>query len=165
MGRSKHKGNSGRFSGIPYRVIDSDAYKSLGGNAVKLLTLLGRQYNSHNNGNLLITQSKIGDWITKNTMYSAKEELHKKGFIVINAFGGKSFGEGRKLPSLYGLTYYPMHELTDVNNEIRYTHYRPSPIPLDYWKNGDNPDFRSREEIKSQFKKDVKKIKKTNHHY
>ena len=43
-------------------------------------------------------------------MYSAKNELDKKGFIVINAFGGQSF-RGRKLPSLYGLTYYSMNEL------------------------------------------------------
>ena len=163
MGRNKHK-NKGRFSGIPNRVIDSDAYKSLGGNSVKLLTLLGRQFNSYNNGNLLITQSKIGDWITKNTMYSAKNELDKKGFIVINAFGGQSF-RGRKLPSLYGLTYYSMNELPDVNNEIRYAHYRPSPIPLDYWKNGNNPDFKSKKERDAQFKKDIEKIKKTNHYY
>ena len=80
MGRGKHK-NKGRFSGIPNYVIDSDAYKSLGGNAVKLLTLLGRQFNFYNNGNLLITQSKIGDWITKNTMYSARDELYEKGLL------------------------------------------------------------------------------------
>ena len=163
MGRGKHK-NIGRFSGIPNYVIDSDAYKSLGGNSIKLLTLLGRQFNSHNNGNLLITQSKIGDWITKNTMYSAKDELYKKGFIVINAYGGRSYG-GKKLPSLYGLTYYSMQELPDVNNEIRFAHYRPSLLPLNYWKDGENPDFKPKSKRDIQFKKDIKKIKKTNHDY
>jgi len=163
MGRSKHK-NKGRFSGIPNPVIDSDAYKSLGGNSAKLLTILGRQFNFYNNGNLLITQSKIGDWITKNTMYSARDELYEKGFIVINAYGGRSFG-GKKLPSLYGLTYYPINELPDVNNEIRYAHYSPSPKPLNYWKDGENPDFKPKSKRDIQFKKDIKKIKKTNHDY
>jgi len=163
VGRGKHK-NKGRFSGIPNYVIDSDAYKSLGGNAVKLLTLLGRQFNFYNNGNLLITQSKIGDWITKNTMYSARDELYEKGFIVINAYGGQSFG-GRKLPSLYGMTYYPIHEIPDVNNEIRYAHYRPSLIPLNYWKDGKNPDFKPKIKRDAQFKKDIKKIRKTSHDY
>ncbi len=163
MGRGKHR-NKGRFSGIPYHVIDCDTYKTLRGNSVKLLTLLGRQYNSHNNGNLLITQSKIGSWMTKNTMYSARDELYKKGFIVINAFGGKSFG-GKKLPSLYGLTYYPINELPDVNNEIRYSYYKPNGLALNYWKNGTNPDFKPKLERDKQFKKDIKKIKKTNAYY
>jgi len=163
MGRNKHK-NKGRFAGIPNIVVDSEAYKSLGGNSAKLLTILSRQYNFYNNGNLLITQSIVGDWLTKNTMYSARDELYKKGFIVINAYGGRSFG-GKKLPSLYGLTYYLINELPDINNEIRYAHYRPSPIPLNYWKNGKNPDFKPNEKRNAQFKKDIKKIKKTNHDY
>ena len=91
MGRHKHK-NKGRFAGIPVAVVDSEAYKSLGGNSAKLLTILARKYNSYNNGNLSITQSIISEWMTKNTMYSARDELYKKGFIVINAFGGRSAG-------------------------------------------------------------------------
>ena len=71
MGRYKHK-NKGRFAGIPISVVKSDAYKSLSGNAAKLLTILACFYNSNNNGNLAITQSIIGEWMTKNTMYSAK---------------------------------------------------------------------------------------------
>ena len=71
-------------------MVKSDAYKSLGGSAAKLLTILACFYNSNNNGNLAITQSIIGEWMTKNTMYSAKDELLLKGFIVTNAYGGRS---------------------------------------------------------------------------
>ena len=118
MARYKHK-NKGSFAGIPKSVVKSDAYKSLSGNAAKLLTILACFYNSNNNGNLAITHSIIGEWMTKNTMYSAKDELLLKGFIVTNAYGGRS-AWGRKLPSLYGLTFQPMNELKEKDGELRF---------------------------------------------
>lgn len=163
MARNKHK-NKGRFAGIPLNVVNSVAYKSLTGNAAKLLTILTYFYNSYNNGNLAITQSILGDWITKNTMYSARDELLIKGFIVINAYGGRSFG-GKKLPSLYALTFYPMNELKEKNGEIRFAHYPPSQSSLSYWKNGNNPDYKAKKDRDAQFKLDIKKIKITNTHY
>ena len=163
MARHKHK-NTGRFAGIPNFVVKSDAYKSLGGNAGKLLTILTCFYTSYNNGNLAITQSIIGEWMTKNTMYSAKDELHKKGFIVINAYGGRS-AWGRKLPSLYGLTFQPINELKEKNWELRFAHYPPNQSPLHYWKEGRNPDYKTKKERDVQYKKDIKKIKKTNPYY
>ena len=163
MGRYKHK-NKGRFAGIPISVVKSDAYKSLGGSAAKLLTILAYFYNSNNNGNLAITQSIIGEWMTKNTMYSAKDELHKKGFIVINAYGGRS-AWGRKLPSLYGLTFQPMNELEEKNGELRFAHYPSNQTHLHYWSKGINPDYKTKKERDAQYKKDIKKIKKTNPYY
>jgi hypothetical protein len=163
MGRYKHK-NKGRFAGIPISVVKSDAYKSLSGNAAKLLTILACFYNSNNNGNLAITQSIIGEWMTKNTMYSAKDELHKKGFIVINAYGGRS-ACGRKLPSLYGLTFQPMNELKEKDGELRFAHYPSSQTHLHYWSKGINPDYKTKKERDAQYKKDIKKIKKTNPYY
>ena len=159
----KHK-NTGRFAGIPISVVKSDAYKSLGGSAAKLLTILAYFYNSNNNGNLAITQSIIGEWMTKNTMYSAKDELLLKGFIVTNAYGGRS-AWGRKLPSLYGLTFYPMNELEEKNGELRFAHYPPNQSSLNYWKEGKNPDYKTKKERDAQYKKDIKKIKKTNPYY
>ena len=156
MGRIKHV-NKGWFAGIPVSVVDSKAYKSLGGNAAKLLTILSRHYNSSNNGNLAITKSIIGEWMTKNTMYSAKDELFRKGFIVINAYGGRS-AFGRKLPSLYALTYYPMNELKERGGEVRFAHYPPNQSSLNYWKKGINPDYRTKKQRDAQYKRDVKKI-------
>ena len=163
MARYKHK-NKGRFAGIPISVVKSDAYKSLSGNAAKLLTILACFYNSNNNGNLAITQSIIGEWMTKNTMYSAKDELLLKGFIVTNAYGGRS-AWGRKLPSLYGLTFYPMNELKEKDGELRFAHYPSSQTHLHYWNKGINPDYKTKKERDAQYKKDIKKIKKTNPYY
>ena len=100
-----HK-NIGRFAGIPNSVVESDAFKSLNGNSAKLLIILAYQYNSHNNGDLVITPSVIGSWLNKNTMDRAKKELYKKGFIVINAYGGLG-PNWNKLPSLYAITWQP----------------------------------------------------------
>jgi len=163
MARSKHK-NKGRFAGIPAYVVNSDAFKSLGGNSAKLLIILANQYNSYNNGDLAITQSIIGEWMTKNTMYSARDELYKKGFIVINAFGGRSAG-GRKLASLYAITWQPVNELKEKNGEIRFAHYSTKKLALNYWRNGTNPDYKTKKERDDQYKRDIKKIKKTSNYY
>ena len=163
MARYKHK-NKGRFAGIPISVVKSDAYKSLSGNAAKLLTILACFYNSNNNGNLAITQSIIGEWMTKNTMYSAKDELLLKGFIVTNAYGGRS-AWGRKRPSRYGLTVQPMNELEEKDGELRFAHYPSSQTHLHYWSKGKNPDYKTKKERDAQYKKDIKKIKKTNPYY
>lgn len=160
MSRSKHKKNTGRFAGIPNPVVNSQAYKSLKGNSAKLLTILAYQYNSYNNGDLVITQSKVSEWITKNTMYSARDELYEKGFIVINAFGGRS-GGGRKLPSLYAITWKPIDLLEERNGEIRFSHYCANQPPLNYWMESHNPDYKTKADRDSQYKKDIKKIKKT----
>jgi|TARA_Y100000294_G_scaffold40410_1_gene36583 hypothetical protein len=164
MPRSRHKRNHhkniGRFAGIPTRVIEGYTFQSLRGNSVKLLVILARAYNGYNNGDLAITHATMKKWLTKNTMYSARDELYKKGFIIVNAYGGRS-GAGRKLPSLYAITWQPVDDLKAKNGEIRYAHY-PSPRPaLDYWKTGTNPDYKTQEERNAQYKKDVAKIKKT----
>ena len=157
MARINHK-NKGRFAGIPNSVINSDNYKSLSGNAAKLLTILTSFYNSHNNGDLAITQKILGAWITKNTMYSARDELLIKGFIVINAYGGRSFG-GKKLASLYALTFYPVNELKEKNGELRFAHYQASKTPLLYWRDGRNPDYKTKSERDKQYRTDLQKIK------
>jgi len=163
MSSVKHK-NKGRFAGIPVHVIDSSNYKSLSGNEVKLLTILARFYNSYNNGDLVITHSIIGPWMTKNTMYTAKDKLLLKGFIVTNAYGGRS-ACGRKLPSLYGLTFYPMNELKAKKGELRYAHFNEGRTSLNYWVKGVNPDYKTKKERDAQYKKDIKRIIKTNTNY
>ena len=145
----KHK-NIGRFAGIPNSVVESNTFKSLSGNAVKLLVILAYQYNSHNNGDLVITPSVISSWLNKNTMDRAKKELYKKGFIVINAYGGLG-PNWNKLPSLYAITWQPINKLTKTNNKDRVVHYLINGLALNYWEQGSNPDIKTTEEKKKQF--------------
>lgn len=142
--------NIGRFAGIPNSVVESDTFKSLSGNAVKLLVILAYQYNSHNNGDLVITPSVISSWLNKNTMDRAKKELYKKGFIVINAYGGLG-PNWNKLPSLYAITWQPINKLTKTNNKDRVVHYPINGLVLNYWEQRSNPDIKTNEEKKKQF--------------
>ena len=142
--------NKGRFAGIPLEVVQSEAFKSLKGNSVKLLVILASQYNGYNNGNLVVTESITGQWLNKNTMFKARDELYSKGFIVINAYGGR--GHGKNIPHLYALTWKPINYL---KNGVRVTHYQTNKDSLDYWQTGANPDIKPREERLEQFKKDI----------
>jgi len=164
MARNNHKQKES-FAGIPRRIIEHPSFKSLGYSARSLLIQLGYQYRGKNNGNLVITYSLMKDWFGSNTtMYKARDSLYKTGFIVINAYGGRS-GNGTKLPHLYALTWESIDPLKGDNNWMRYSHYPANKPPLSYWKSGVNPDVKTKKERDSQFKKDVKKIKKTSISY
>jgi len=151
--KKNHYKNRGQFAGTPKRVIESSAYKSLRGNSAKLLTILTHHYNGYNNGDLAITHAIMKEWLNKNTMYSARDELYEKGFIIGGAV--------KKLPNLYAITWQPVNDLEAKNGEIRYAHYPVSGPALNYWKTGVNPDYKTQEERNDQYKKDVAKIKKT----
>jgi hypothetical protein len=83
-------------------------------------------------------------------MDSAKKELYKKGFIVINAYGGLG-PNWNKLPSLYAITWQPINKLTKTNNKDRVVHYPINGLALNYWEQGSNPDIKTNEEKKKQF--------------
>ena len=164
MARFKHKKGIS-FAGIPRDVVVHRSFKNLGYTARSLLILLAEQYRGKNNGNLTITWSIMSDWFGSNvTMYKARDELYKSGFIVINAYGGRS-GSGTKLPHLYALTWELIDKLEGENNKMRYQHYPPRRSPLNYWKQDHNPDVKTKEERDEQFKKDLKKINKTHTTY
>ena len=160
MARSKHKKQIS-FAGIPRHIIEHSSFKSLNYSAHTLLILLGYQYRGKNNGNLVITWSIMKDWFGSNTtMYKARDSLYKAGFIVINAYGGRSVN-GMKLPHLYALTWATIDELNENNNLMRFTHYSTKKTPLNYWRLGSNPDIKTKKERDNQFKKDVNKINKS----
>ena len=144
---------------------DTTTFKSLKGNEAKLLLLLAHFFTGKNNGDISLAMSIMKQWFRSNTtLLSAKDGLLRKGFIVINAYGGRS-GNGTKLPHLYALTWAPIDPLKGDNNWMRYSHYAAKKSPLSYWKSGANPDVKTKKERDNQFKKDVKKIKKTSISY
>jgi len=153
------------FSGIPRRIIEHSSFKSLSYSARSLLIQLGYQYRGKNNGNLVITWSLMKGWFGSNTtMFKARDSLYEAGFIVINAYGGRS-GNGTRLPHLYALTWESIDQLKSDSSWMRYPHYPANRPPLSYWKSGVNPDVKTKKERDNQFKKDIKKIKKTSTSY
>jgi len=161
MGQYKHKPTKS-FAGIPRFIINSDTFKSLKGNEVKLLLMMAHYYNGKNNGDIAITMSIMKDWFNSNTtLLRARDALYRKGFIVINAYGGRS-AEGKKLPHLYALTWLPINDLKPGKWEMRFTHYTSGRAPLNYWKNSTNPDIKTEKQRDAQYKRDIKKINKSN---
>jgi hypothetical protein len=155
-GRRKEK--TANFAGIPRWVVDTPAYKSLDGSAIKLLVLLAYQYKGKNNGDLTITHSVLKEYFKSNTtMYGARDELYKKGFIDFNAYGGKSF-DGRKMSSLYALTWASVDDFIKLKkNCYRLTHLAIGKEPTVYFVKGGHPNPKNTKQKKAQYKKDVKK--------
>ena len=102
---------SGGFAGIPRHVMKSADYKSLSGNAVKLLLGLSYQYRGKNNGDLTCAWSVLKEqgFNSPNTAHNAKNELLKKQMIKEVRKGVAAKG-GSRLCSLYALTWQPLDE-------------------------------------------------------
>ena len=157
--KSRSSRKSKNFAGIPRWVIDTDRYATLSPSAIKLLVLLSYQYKGNNNGDLVITHSLLKKHFKSNTtMYKARDELLEKGFIAINAYGGKSY-EGKKLPHLYALTWDSVDDFVNKDKNLdRYTHLPIDVEPLNLFLKDKNPYLkRTSKQKKKQFVKDLKK--------
>lgn len=107
MSRSKFKSDAKkrdgtRFAGIPFVVLESEAYVSLSGSAVKLLMEFAFQYNGANNGNLYCTWEQMAQrgWKSKETLSNAKKELLGARFLCETQKGAMP-----NKAAWYGLTW------------------------------------------------------------
>ena len=93
------------FAGIPNDVIDSPAFADLTGEAVRVLLILARQCNGHNNGLLQAAYSYcrprgIG---SPHTLQAAIASLIEHGFIYRTR--GHGMKEGKNICAAYALTF------------------------------------------------------------
>lgn len=120
-----HK-RKGKSANVTYRgflhlhkpLLDSPDFISLKGNTIKLLIDIGSQYNGYNNGDLCASFSvmKKRGWNSNQQLTKALKELQAKNLIMQTKQGGLGMG-----PSLYALTWQPIHECSgklDVNSTI-----------------------------------------------
>jgi hypothetical protein len=133
---SKNKGRrdiKGGYFGIPDLVMDHPNYYRLSGNATKLLTWLGRQYNGGNNGDLSATWSQLKDrgFKSESTIAEVRAELVHYGLITVTRRGGVN------KPTLYALTWHPIHECKGKLD------IRPTKKPPNDWKE-EQPEYVSR---------------------
>ena len=146
----------GGFLSIDRYVIECDAFKSLRSSSVKLLILMACDYKGNNNGDLSASYSKYKDYFGSNqTLFNARDELEKKGFIAVNSYGGMSYG-GYKLPTLYALTWLPVDDFINLEkNLFRRTHL-PLKKVLKYFIKGTNPRYKKPDKKKKQYLSDLK---------
>ena len=107
----KHKrdGGGGAVLIVPHVVLNSPAYLTLSGRAIKLLYDLTMQYNTYNNGALLASwryMSEKRGWTSADQLAKAKAELIEKLLVVQTVQG--------LLPnkaSWYGLTWLALDNI------------------------------------------------------
>ncbi len=124
--RVKGRKTKGRFLALPVSVVDSQDYKSLSGNAVKLLMALLYQYRGKNNGDLSAAYGVMRDmgFVSKDTLQRAKNELLEKQLIIQTREG--RFTNPGGVCALYALTWLPVDEcggkldVTETKNAIRH---------------------------------------------
>lgn len=125
---SKHFKSLGRFIRLPVDMLNSDAYRSLGAQEVKLLQDLMIQFYGDNNGCLSPCHSLMKErgW-AKGSLYRAFSKLVHAGFLVVTRQGMKVRGK----PTLVAVTWLPINE---PRRAIVYDEgIRPDKIPLGNW--------------------------------
>ena len=116
---------------LPHNVTNSEQFASLSAYAVKLLVDMLNQYHGKQNGDLSAawTLMEKHGWSGNSTLRKALLELERKGFIVKTRQGG------RHKASLYAVTWLGIDECNGKHDHV------VSPVPLNYWKEGGNPEI------------------------
>ena len=89
MGRDKRNENSGQYVNVPYQIIKSAAWRSLGGSSVKLFFELHARFNGGNNGKIRLSFAEAAHALGmgKATVQRAFQDLQGKGFLVLERKG------------------------------------------------------------------------------
>lgn len=97
---------AGGFLALPMAVLHCAKFRTLSGNALKLLLDIGSQYNGKNNGDLTAAWKVMHPkgWNSEATLNRAKKELLAAGFISETRKGRMP-----NLCSLYGITWMPLN--------------------------------------------------------
>ncbi len=112
-GKTKGRKDEGRYCGLPHSVMDSDSFRKLSGNAIKVLLFIYRQYNSRNNGDLSAPFVKaasinIG---SQSTWYKAIKELIAADLIMVTRDSMKKHqGNPHGLCTLFAVTWKKIDE-------------------------------------------------------
>lgn len=81
--KGRNKGD-GQYWSVPYAMLRSPAWRSLGGSAVKVYMELRTRFHGKNNGELYLSRDEAVQLLgmSKGTVHRAFKELESKGFIA-----------------------------------------------------------------------------------
>jgi len=127
----KNRRTAPPFSRQPHHVTDSDNYRNLSDKAKSLLWDTNARYRGSNNGDFDFSLKTMQKWgrNSNDTITKAKNELLRKGWLVLTRQGG------RNKCNLYALTFWSIDE---CNGKLDRGATKNS---LDYWKQGVNPEI------------------------
>jgi hypothetical protein len=132
MATIKHKKNKGRFAGVPVIVMNHPDYIGLGYSARALLFELALQCTGRNNGKLCAIHAQLierGFGKGSDTVTKATKELVKANLIVCTKVG--MFGNGKREPNYYALTWQPIHEIKGFNMNVSPTNKPPRQFSIE----------------------------------
>jgi hypothetical protein len=118
-GKTKGRRDEGRYCAIPLNVMDSESFRTLSGNATKMLFFIYRQFNGRNNGDLSAPFSKaasinIG---SQSTWYKAIKELIAANLIMVTRESMKKHqGNPHGLCTLFAVTWKKIDECNSKIN-------------------------------------------------
>lgn len=127
--KQKRDGANGAVLLVPHVVLNSQAYLTLSGPAIKLLYDIAMQYNLKNNGALLASWRHMHEkrgWTSSDMLNKAKVELIEHELLVQTVQG--------MLPnkaSWYGLTWYALDNIKGLEISSQswprgaYAHWKP----------------------------------------
>lgn len=132
--KRKRDGASGAVLVVPHVVLNSQAYITLSGQAIKLLYDVAMQYNTTNNGALLASwryMSEKRGWTSSEALNKAKVELIDHCLLVQTVQGMRP-----NKASWYGLTWYALDNITGLEVSAQtwprgaYAHWVPPTKPI-----------------------------------
>jgi len=115
--KQKRDGGSGAVLVVPHVVLNSLAYMTLSGTAVKLLYDIAMQYNLRNNGALLASWRYMNEkrgWTSSDALNKAKNELLEHDLISMTVQG--------RLPnkaSWFGLTWQALDAIKGLEIAVQ----------------------------------------------
>ncbi|GBG15388.1 TonB-dependent receptor [Novimethylophilus kurashikiensis] len=127
--KRKRDGANGAVLLVPHVVLNSPAYLTLSGNAIKLLYDVAMQYNLTNNGMLLASwryMSEKRGWTSSEALSKAKAELIAHDLLVQTVQGLRP-----NKASWYGLTWYALDDIKGLEISPQawprgaYAHWKP----------------------------------------
>ncbi|WP_120993158.1 MarR family transcriptional regulator [Stutzerimonas urumqiensis] len=106
---------------LPKALMAHPDFRELSGSALKVLMLLGSQYNGHNNGDLAATHTMMGAWggMAKATLAAALRELQERNLIARTRQHNRSRDGAR--PALFAFTWLPIDECPGKGLEVSAT--------------------------------------------
>lgn len=126
-------GGGGPVVVVPHVVLNSEAYKTLSGQAVRLLYDIAMQFNPYkkNNGALLASRAFMFEhrgWTSSDQLNKAKRELIERKLIAQTVQGMRP-----NKASWYGVTWHPLNDIDGLEIEARhwprgeYKRWKPQP--------------------------------------
>lgn len=104
-----------QFAQLPYAMLRSEAWRSLGGSAIKVMMELHTRFHGANNGEIFLSLEEAASalMIGKATAHRAFKELEDRGFIAPTSQGTFTRGDA----STYRLTFKPVKSKMGPSDE------------------------------------------------